>query len=124
MVNPASIAVAEKLGFEKVGEYPDYYFYFDELENMVFNVCHNVRQKNFKKAEIFLEKSAEIGGLTPVHYYRIGRAYASAGEDDTAFKYIKRAVDSGFTDVKRLTEDEDLKGLQKTKKWEKLLSIM
>ena len=124
MVNPASIAVAEKLGFEKVGEYPDYYFYFDELENIVFNVCNNVRQRNFKKVEIFLEKSAEIGGLTPVHYYRIGRAYASAGEDDTAFKYIKKAIDNGFTDVKRLTEDENLKRLQKTEKWEKLLSIM
>lgn len=28
IVNPASIAVAEKVGFEKIEEYPDFYFFF------------------------------------------------------------------------------------------------
>jgi RimJ/RimL family protein N-acetyltransferase len=27
-INAASIAVAQNLGFEKVGEYPDFYFMF------------------------------------------------------------------------------------------------
>ncbi|KYK32329.1 MAG: GNAT family N-acetyltransferase [Theionarchaea archaeon] len=121
MVNPASITVAERVGFEKVTEYPDYYFYFDELDNLVFNGCYHVREKELSKAEEFFEKAFKSGELNANHYYKMACAWASVGETDTALKYLKEAVDKGFSDVKRLTKEIDLKGLQGTKGWEELV---
>jgi tetratricopeptide (TPR) repeat protein len=42
-------------------------------------------------------------------YFYLAKAYASIGDADEAVRYLRRALEDGFKDQKRIDEDPDFK---------------
>ncbi len=55
-----------------------------------------------------------------INYY-IAQTFAKAGKQDQALVYLRKAMDEGFKDRKRLIEDEDFAVLRTTPQFQKLL---
>lgn len=55
-----------------------------------------------------------------VSYY-LARAYAQAGMQEQALKFLRRAFSNGFTDSKKLLEDKEFSSLRKTEEFQKLM---
>jgi tetratricopeptide (TPR) repeat protein len=70
-------------------------------------------------------KMVEGGGSreqrVEINYY-IAQTFASAGKQDQALIYLRKAMDEGFKDRKRLSEDKDFAVLRTTPKFQQLLA--
>jgi tetratricopeptide (TPR) repeat protein len=55
-----------------------------------------------------------------INYY-IAETFASAGKQEQALVYLRKAMDEGFNDRKRLDEDKDFAALRTTPQFQKLL---
>jgi Tfp pilus assembly protein PilF len=55
-----------------------------------------------------------------INYY-IAQTFASAGKQEQALLYLRKAMDEGFRDRKRLDEDKDFAALRTTPEFQKLL---
>jgi tetratricopeptide (TPR) repeat protein len=70
-------------------------------------------------------KMVEGGGSreqrVAINYY-IAETFASAGKQDQALFYLRKAMDEGFKDRKRLDEDKDFANLRTTPKFQQLLN--
>jgi hypothetical protein len=53
--------------------------------------------------------------------YFVAETYASAGLKDQALLYLRKAMDEGFKDRKRLIEDKDFAVLRTTPEFQHLL---
>lgn len=56
-----------------------------------------------------------------INYY-IAETFASAGKQEEALVYLRKAMDEGFKDRKRLVEDKDFAALRATPQFQKLLA--
>jgi tetratricopeptide (TPR) repeat protein len=56
-----------------------------------------------------------------INYY-IAETFASAGKQEQALFYLRKAMDEGFNDRKRLDEDKDFATLRTTPQYQKLLN--
>ena len=69
-------------------------------------------------------KMVEGGGSreqrVAINYY-IAETFASAGKQEQALVYLRKAMDEGFNDRKRLDEDKDFAALRTTPQFQKLL---
>jgi tetratricopeptide (TPR) repeat protein len=69
-------------------------------------------------------KMVEGGGSreqrVAINYY-IAETFASAGKQEQALLYLRKAMDEGFNDRKRLDEDKDFAVLRTTPQFQKLL---
>jgi hypothetical protein len=54
--------------------------------------------------------------------YCFAELFAHAGMNNQALEYLRRAMDSGFEDYKRLKEDPDFAALRKTPEFAQLMS--
>ena len=70
-------------------------------------------------------KMVEGGGSreqrVAINYY-IAETFASAGKQEQALFYLRKAMDEGFKDRKRLDEDKDFATLRTTPQFQKLLN--
>jgi tetratricopeptide (TPR) repeat protein len=70
-------------------------------------------------------KMVEGGGSreqrVAIHYY-IAETFASAGKQEQALFYLRKAMDEGFKDRKRLDEDKDFATLRTTPQFQELLN--
>ncbi len=56
-----------------------------------------------------------------INYY-IAETFASAGKQEQALFYLRKAMDEGFNDRKRLDEDKDFATLRTTPQFQELLN--
>jgi tetratricopeptide (TPR) repeat protein len=56
-----------------------------------------------------------------INYY-IAQTFASAGKQQQALVYLRKAMDEGFNDTKRLNEDKDFATLRTTPEFQQLLT--
>jgi tetratricopeptide (TPR) repeat protein len=56
------------------------------------------------------------------HYY-LAKTYAKAGRNDLALQYIRKALEEGFQERKKLTEDPEFEALRETKEFQDLLAL-
>jgi len=56
-----------------------------------------------------------------INYY-IAETFASAGKQEQALFYLRKAMDEGFKDRKRLDEDKDFATLRTTPQFQELLN--
>jgi tetratricopeptide (TPR) repeat protein len=98
-------------------------------------------RKNYKKAaeayqtalsldpDVFEHRSAwgvllqerNIEERAKFHYY-LAKTYAKAGMNDRAMEYIRKALEEGFNDRKRLLEDPEFVSLRKLPEFQELLN--
>ena len=56
------------------------------------------------------------------HYY-LARTYAQAGQNERALLYIRKALEEGFTERKKLLEDAEFADLRSTPEFQELLTL-
>ncbi|MDQ6699894.1 MAG: tetratricopeptide repeat protein [Acidobacteriota bacterium] len=56
------------------------------------------------------------------HYY-LARTYAQAGQNERALLYIRKALEEGFAERKKLLEDAEFSGLRSTPEFQELLTL-
>jgi len=60
----------------------------------------------------------------PTFQYNLACSAAMLGDPDAAFEALKRALVSGFGDVKLLLEDRDLESLRSDSRWAEILTLI
>jgi len=55
----------------------------------------------------------ETRGTDVEYYYYMAKVFASLGRTDDAVRYLRRAFEDGFRDIKRLDEDPDFAKISK-----------
>jgi SagB-type dehydrogenase family enzyme len=66
------------------------------------------------------ERAFSLGPANRIDYYQIACQWALAGDANAAFRDLDLAAGAGWTDVKTLAEDTDLKSLHADKRWSAL----
>jgi tetratricopeptide (TPR) repeat protein len=56
------------------------------------------------------------------HYY-LAKTYANAGQNERALQYIRKALEEGFTEKKKLREDPEFAALRETPEFQELLTM-
>lgn len=56
------------------------------------------------------------------HYY-LAKIYAKTGRNDLAMQYVRKALEEGFKDRKKLTEDPEFEALRKLPEFQDLLAV-
>jgi tetratricopeptide (TPR) repeat protein len=56
------------------------------------------------------------------HFY-LAQTYAKAGQNDRALQYIRKALEEGFRDKKKLMEDKEFDGLRELPEFKELLAL-
>ena len=116
--NLPSVRLAEKIGFEKLLEYPVFFDWFDEFNSLLVNGNWRLlRRTEFREAGQFYEKAFEIKEAGSSFYYNAARAWALAGEKTLAFKNLRKAVDKDWNNLERMKNDADLQSLHGEKEW-------
>jgi RimJ/RimL family protein N-acetyltransferase len=136
--NVASAATAKKVGFEETIEHPVYHAWYNKFDNLLVQGWFNLDQyKKYREAaEAYetafkMKEANEPDALASRIYsnegdegwchYSAARAWALAGDGDSAFRNLHKAIDTGWSHLEHLQKDDDLKSLHKDKRWEELL---
>jgi tetratricopeptide (TPR) repeat protein len=56
------------------------------------------------------------------HYY-LAKTYAKAGRNELALQYIRKALEEGFQEKKKLQEDPEFEALRETKEFQELIAL-
>ncbi len=70
---------------------------------------------------VMLQERA-VGERAKFHYY-LARTYAKAGQNERALLYIRKALEEGFTERKKLMEDDEFAGLRSLPEFQELLTL-
>jgi tetratricopeptide (TPR) repeat protein len=62
-------------------------------------------------------------GDRPTFFYYLAKSYAKAGMNEQAMNYIRKALEEGFKERKKFTEDPEFAGLQKDPEFLKLMEL-
>ena len=62
-------------------------------------------------------------GDRPTFYYYLAKSYAKNGMNEQALSYIRKALEEGFKERKKFTEDPEFAGLQKDPEFLKLMEL-
>jgi len=62
-------------------------------------------------------------GDRPTFFYYMAKNYAKAGRNEQALNYIRKALEEGFKERKKFTEDPEFAGLQKDPEFQKLMLL-
>ena len=96
---------------------------------------YELASENYQKAlaldpEVFESRSATGSvvrdrsvGDRPTFFYYLAKSYAKAGMNDKAMDYIRKALEEGFKERKKFTDDPEFAGLQKDPEFQKLMAI-
>ena len=69
---------------------------------------------------VMVEEGSPRRQLLVIHYY-LAQTYASAGNKDQALVFLRKALDEGFNDRKRLMEDKGFASIRATPEFQQLL---
>ena len=62
-------------------------------------------------------------GDRPMFYYYLAKSYAKVGLNEQALNYIRKALEEGFKERKKFTDDPEFAGLQKDPEFLKLMEL-
>jgi GNAT superfamily N-acetyltransferase len=119
--NTPSIATARKVGFRKVKDYPVYFAWFDEVQNLAVNGNVCLQQKQYEKALTWYEKSFARGASQDWAFWGAACAAAILGHTQRAFAYLSQAIDHGFSHLEHMVNSDHLQRLHGTAEWEALV---
>jgi RimJ/RimL family protein N-acetyltransferase len=123
--NEASIALAQKVGFERALEYPVHFAWFDEADNfLVHGWFYLHRLHAYREAAEWYEKGFRLKAGSARAHYDAARAWVLCKAHDPAVQNLRRAVAAGWTDAARLREEADFSSLHGTQGWAELLASL
>lgn len=100
-LNPKSADAQKNLGTlyyarGKYGKGDRAYHQAQELDKTIFT----------RSAHAAIQASAENANRADMHYH-LARSYAKAGSEQMALEYLRKAIDEGFKDKRRLLTDQE-----------------
>jgi RimJ/RimL family protein N-acetyltransferase len=121
--NKASSAVALKLGFELVQEYPAYFFCYKPQTHQLAWAYHAASaEQDFFKASHAYSKAAEMGPLSAGHWYDFACFSARANLPDQALTNLEKAAELGWTQAQHTEDDPDLDAIKPLPGWTEIIS--
>jgi len=122
--NIGSRRLAERLGFEYTGDillvdipFQPYDFYLGLAEHFF------LPQGEYRQAAESYERAFSIRDGEAEDYYNAAVGWASAGEEDRALEYIKKATENGWKDMERIESETAFAVLRGRKEWEHLIEL-
>ncbi len=121
--NVGSWKTAEKVGFEKEGEYFYYFYIFDEVDHLAELGWYHFKREEYEKTTQYYERVFALREDNPHYYYHLAAAaWAVQGNHDLACKYLHTAVDRGWARPETTRQVEELQSLHGTAEWEAVLA--
>jgi tetratricopeptide (TPR) repeat protein len=62
-------------------------------------------------------------GDRPTFFYYLAKSYAKAGMNEQAVNYIRKAIEEGFKERKKFTEEPEFAGLQKDPEFQRVMAL-
>lgn len=81
-----------------------------------------INEKNFELGIRAFRACVQIYPERPTAYYNLACIFSLQGKLDDSLKFLKDAMDRGFTSFEHMTRDTDLENLRKDKRFEALVS--
>jgi len=81
------------------------------------------REERYPEAIEAFQKAIEAGHREAAATYNIACGYARMGENDRAFEWLRRAIESGFDVASYLSRDDDLENLKSDPRWGELKKL-
>ncbi len=78
-------------------------------------------KENYKESAKLYVLALENGEKEASNAYNAACSYALIGDKETAFKYLRKSVDLGFTRVNHIKSDSDLVSLRKDSRWKEII---
>jgi len=78
-------------------------------------------RRQFSESARLYESAIMSGTKTPFIYYSASCSFARAGNKDKALKYLELAVDGGWRNVARMTQDSDFVSIRGDRRWSSIL---
>ena len=77
--------------------------------------------KNYKESAALYVKAIENGENEAPNAYNAACSYALFGDKEAAFKLLQKSIDFGYTNVRHMKVDSDLKTLRDDPRWKKII---
>lgn len=119
--NVASAATAQRAGFEKVKDYPVLFAWFDRVANLAVNGNMAFRDEAYDTALDWYERAFRAGDAPGWAYWNAAAASAMEGRTETAFDYLRQALNAGVGDLESVTSSKYLRSLEDTPGWKALI---
>jgi RimJ/RimL family protein N-acetyltransferase len=122
--NHPSIATANKVGFEKVLDYPSYYACFKAADNLAANGYRRFQRGQHQEAIACWEKAFRTGDAPTWAYYMAARAWAALSDYAAALELLRQALEKGWTDIAVPNDADEFKPLHGREAWNAVLADM
>lgn len=123
--NIGSIRTAEKLGFERLGDYQTYLLIFNEAQSIAQLAYQTLLEGNYQQVVELYDRFFELQAEPPVWaYLDVARAWAGLGDEAKAFEYLEAAVGRGWSNVGELKAYEEFERLRDSLEWADLVERM
>jgi RimJ/RimL family protein N-acetyltransferase len=123
--NVASWKTAEKVGFQRTREYVYYYYIFSQPDHFAQLARSCFNRGDYERTVQYLEQAFALRADHPDYYYvRAAEAWGALGNREMALKYLNRAIDRGWTDLRQTSQMESFHLLHGTAEWKAILARM
>ena len=119
--NLPSVATALKAGFVKVSDYPAFFAWFNEVENLGVHGNRCLGEKHYDEALEWFEKAFALGEAPGWVWWCAALAAAMLERSPEAFAYLDQSINRGFPDRQRLQNSQQLASLHGSEEWSRLL---
>ena len=123
--NTGSIRTAEKLGLERLPDYPLYYFVFDEAQHLAHLAYQLLESGRYGEAIERIEQALALTDDPPYWlYHDAARAWAALSEPVRALEALNQAIDCGWSDVDGTRACQEFEPLHQAPGWAAVLRRM
>lgn len=122
--NIASFKTAEKCGFSRKREYVSFYGAYNKTFNLVLKAYNLLfKEKSLIQAIKFFD-SYQTSNFKNYYLYDFACGFALLENKEYAFRFLKLAIELGFTNAKHILHDKDLVFLHQLEEWDEIKKIL
>ncbi|MGD2041285.1 MAG: GNAT family N-acetyltransferase [Anaerolineae bacterium] len=123
--NIGSWKTAEKVGFERSGEYAYYYYVYDPIDHLAELGWYYYRLGEYAKTVRYYEQVFALRDENADYYYHLAAsAWALLGDGVRALKYLQKAAEQGWGHAKWTKEQDEFDILHDMPEWDAVLAQM
>lgn len=123
--NTGSWKTAEKVGFQRNKEYAYYYYIYDPIDHLAELGWFYYRRGEFDRTVDYYQQVFKLREENEDYYYHLAAsAWAHLGKEKQALKYLREAVQAGWSHAEWTKDQREFKFLHGTPEWESILAQM